>query len=1091
MWLPPLLFYLVGYLVLGISGTGVAPDAEHPQDTPALDVWPTPGTMASPDLGRVVAMMTTPLLAEDLLSWTSHLPGVLPRGLRCLWAQGNGRLSPYAARTCDGKPTSPARRTWLLILLLLMSGNVKPNPGPELSQLQTPEEFRTEDGLRLFHLNVRSMINKMDSIRIWADSTDSDIIVLSETWLKKSITNDMINIKDYNVFRTDRVGKGGGVAIYVKNHLDCTCIESLTKPKCFELSVIKLLLPSGSDIIVVGCYHPPAASSEATNILSNLLHNWTKSEMVLLGDLNWDWQTDLQNSFKDTCDSLCLVQLVNSPTRLNQKDLEKSTLIDVILTNAPQRFSAVGTFCNDISDHCAIACVRTCKIPKGKPRFIHKRRFKHFDEQAFLHDVFNSDLHIVSLMTDVELAWNYFKSTFLAICDKHAPFRTSRISGKDNPWFNDSISSLIRQRDTAWAKAKKSNIPLDWNLYRTLRNKCTKLIKNSKCAYYLNAIHDNLNNPAKFWKLVKSSSGSITPNSLPDLLRVNQSEIKGKMDIADSFNNHFISAGSIFDSSNSGMIAAEGEPGPPPLDPDQLFTFAPILTSQVHKALMSLDVKKSSGPDKIEPFFFKVAAGLIAEPITSILNLSLYAGELPSSWKSAMVLPLLKGGDPSDLNNYRPISRLSVMAKVFESLVNEQLKKFLTDHNILSESQSGFRSGHSTTSAAMLVSNDIIEALDKKKHCAALFVDLSKAFDSVDHALLLQRLGCIGLGKMALSWFKNYLSERTQCVSVEDYTSAALTINKGVPQGSILAPVLFSIFINELGNGINPARFHLYADDTVVYTVASSLTQAIELLQDAFNTLQHSLLRLRLVLNAKKTKYMTFSRSRANTAVPPILTLEGTCLDKVASYKYLGIWIDEKMAFDVHIGNLLRKLRPKLGFFFRLRKCFPSEARKRIVQSSFLSVLDYGDVIYMHASSSLLKKLDSAYHTAIRFVTGAGSRTHHCTLYQSLGWSSLYQRRQSHMLIFILKSLLGKLPLYISRLLSFYTCFFNTRRAANGMLLNVPLMQSELGKAAFSHYAPFLWNTLQVKLCLEALPTVNAFKGMLRLALHETCNCFT
>lgn len=326
------------------------------------------------------------------------------------------------------------------------------------------------------------------------------------------------------------------------------------------------------------------------------------------------------------------------------------------------------------------------------------------------------------------------------------------------------------------------------------------------------------------------------------------------------------------------------------------------------------------------------------------------------------------------------------------------------------------------------------------------------------------------------------------CLS-RNYTSALLNVNKGVPQGSILAPILFSIFINDLGNGISPAHFHLYADDTIIYTMAPSLNQALEFLQDAFQTLQHSLLKLKLVLNSEKTKFMTFTRSRSNVVVPTISTLDGTFLERVTSYKYLGIWLDDKMSFNVHIDKLLKKLRPKLGFFFRLKKCFPFEARKKLVQSLLLSVLDYGDVIYMHAASSLLKKLDSVYHAAIRFVTSAGSRTHHCTLYESLGWPSLYQRRKAHMLTFTFKTLVGKLPSYISRLLSFYMNTYSTRRAANGMLLNVPRMQLDLGKTSFSFYAPSLWNELQDKINLQSLPTVNVFKGILKSALQET-SCF-
>ncbi len=210
-------------------------------------------------------------------------------------------------------------------------------------------------------------------------------------------------------------------------------------------------------------------------------------------------------------------------------------------------------------------------------------------------------------------------------------------------------------------------------------------------------------------------------------------------------------------------------------------------------------------------------------------------------------------GSPFDkspeLDNYRPISGLSVIAKVFGYLVNNQVKLFLMENNILNEFQSGFRSGHSTVTTAMLTTNDIITCLVNKQYCAALFVDLSKAFDSVDHKILLQRLSCLGFSQMSLNWFNNYLTERMHCVSVENFTSREIQINKGVPQGSILAPVLFSLYINDIDQEVKTAEIHLYADDTIMYTVAKSMNQAIELLQDSFRSLQFSLIKRKLVLN--------------------------------------------------------------------------------------------------------------------------------------------------------------------------------------------------------------------------------------------------
>lgn len=249
----------------------------------------------------------------------------------------------------------------------------------------------------------------------------------------------MIHIDGYNIYRTDRANKGGGVAIYAKVTLNCSCVESISKPKCFELSVIKLHLPNGADLTVVGCYRPPSASHEAVGLLSDFLHKFSDKEYVLLGDLNWDWLSTTSNSLKDICDTLNLSQLINSPTRLNSKNMDKSTLLDVILTNSPHKYSAVGIFSNDVSDHCTVACVRNCKLPKTKPRFIFKRNYKYLNEQPFAHDLYNSDLDLVCVMADVDLAWNYFKTTFLALINKHAPLRRFRVGGKDNPWFNHLI----------------------------------------------------------------------------------------------------------------------------------------------------------------------------------------------------------------------------------------------------------------------------------------------------------------------------------------------------------------------------------------------------------------------------------------------------------------------------------------------------------------------------------------------------------------------------------------------------------------------------------------------------------------------------
>lgn len=567
-----------------------------------------------------------------------------------------------------------------------------------------------------------------------------------------------------------------------------------------------------------------------------------------------------------------------------------------------------------------------------------------------------------------------------------------------------------------------------------------------------------------------------------------------KTEMLNCFNKHFIASGLLFDSMPRANSPSSG-PSPPPLAKTSgslpghhSFSFSPFSVGDIRKALRELDPRKSAGPDNLPPLFLHLAADIIAEPVSHIFNLSISNNVIPEIWKTAFVLPLLKGGDPKCLNNYRPISKLSVLAKVLERLINDQIKDFLDTHNILSPLQSGFRKQHSTVSAAVKVVNDITEALDKKNHCAALFIDLSKAFDTVDHAILCQRLSDIGLSSHAVGWFTNYLSHRKQCVQFGDLTSNFLTVSNGVPQGSVLGPTLFTIYINDIGF-ISNAAVHLYADDTILYCFASSITLALESLQTAFDALQSQLSQLRLVLNAEKTKVMLFSNSkRVTAALPDILSHQGTPIELVSNFKYLGIQLDDCLSFKMHINSLLKKLKLKLSFFFRNKCCFSAAARKRLVATTFLPLLDYGDVLYMNAPVSCLQHLDAAYHGALRFITGSKPLTHHCTLYSLVNWSSLSIRRTLHWYTFIYKSILGLLPAYLSNYLSCKQSTYSLR-THDFITYFIPVVRTEKGKRAFSYAAPSSWNSLQLSLKLSSLIPLSSFKLLLTNMESMTISC--
>ena len=571
-------------------------------------------------------------------------------------------------------------------------------------------------------------------------------------------------------------------------------------------------------------------------------------------------------------------------------------------------------------------------------------------------------------------------------------------------------------------------------------------------------------------------------NKSPNHIRVNNDLTDDPSTICNAFSQHFSSV-------CSSLLSDPPYSHAPPNIPrrDNSFSFRTIYPRDVERAIRDLKSGSGVGPDGLDMRFIKIAPHILAYPLSDLFNLSLSTGEVPSSWKCARVTPLHKGSDPHDLNNYRPISIINSIVKIFEKLIFNQLSNYLNDFNILSPSQSGFRPKFSTTTTLLKFTNDVFSSFGDSMSTGAIFIDLSKAFDMVDHYLLLDKLYAIGLSRQALLWFNSYLHHRRQCVSYQGSQSDFVIMDKGVPQGSSLGPLLFSIFINDLPTICSNSHIQLYADDTIIYCSNPNIAQIQQTLQADFNSVQEWFYFNRLLLNRKKSVSMLFSL-RPDSLSLSFKFSDGTPLEVVEEFKYLGLWLDPQLSFKTHINSTIQKINYSLKVLYRSIHCFTLQTRTRIISQLILPILDYGDIVYQNTTDTILYPLNVTYHNLCRFILKCPYRTHHCSMYESLNWLSLKSRRHFHWMQFIFKCIFSNYPPYLKQYLDPYTAPYNLRHTVHPYFKVPSNTTLVCGRRAFKFKAPADWNDLPSS--LRSISSLNLFKESLFTHLQTPCSCF-
>ena len=848
--------------------------------------------------------------------------------------------------------------------------------------------------LSFFHLNINSLPKHFENLNCYLNSLQHKfkIIGISETRITNTTAPHKLDINGYSALFNKTEASAGGTALYIAQEINFKQRKDLSNcvysQKELESTFCELNLKNQPNLIVGCIYKHPGMNMNTflKNHLNPAMQKILKEnkDVVLLGDFNIDLLKSgsniIVNTFIDTLQSFCLLPSISLPTRVTEST---KTLIDNIFFTPNKYRVSSGNLLAGLSDHLPQFLIFDHNIKNAKTK-ISFRDWKNFDEEKFLSDFSNINWEtcLQLELEDPDISFDKLFNTITALVDQHVPLKflsRKQVKNFSKPWITKGIRTSIKKRDKILKSFIKENDQIiKDNLHKTYknyRNRLVEIIRKSKCNYYKNYFDNNIKNSKSIWKGInelienrKSSRGNDTIS-----LKIEGIEVSNANTIAEEFNKHFTS---IADKIRSNIALADADfrdnLGNRTLN--SLF-FRPIESTEIIKLINSLK-SKSSGPFSIQNRILKTVVNPISDLLAKIFNLSFQTGKFITSLKTAKVIPIYKNkGSPQDVTNYRPISLLSNIDKIFEKLVHSRVVKFFDKNEILFKNQFGFRSKHSTTHALINLTEEIRCNVDKDMYCCGTFIDLQKAFDTVDHEILLTKLSHYGVRGNANLWFRSYLSNRKQFVFVSDANSVTREIDHGVPQGSVLGPLLFIVYINDLPNVIKNSLTSLFADDTCLLSSAPDIHSLEVKVNEDLQSLSAWLKANKIAINTSKTEVLLFRSKRKKVLRNPHFTMDGQTLSLSPKVRYLGVILDEHLSWSFQTEFLASKLRKANGILTKLRHYIPLEVLISIYYSLFHSHISYGAVVWGQNIKSN-SRLCILQKKAVRIITFSRHDSH-------------------------------------------------------------------------------------------------------------------
>jgi hypothetical protein len=910
----------------------------------------------------------------------------------------------------------------------------------------------------------------------WAlfEQADPDVVLASETWLNTNIAEREVLPDNYRfVTRRDRPNSTyGGVAIIAKQDMEAT---EVLNSDTSEFVAASFNTTSSKKPIIIGCLYRPTDNniSYATDLCKEIQNLYSKnrnSSIWLGGDANLpdiDWSTDnirghqysipINQTFIDTFNDIGSEQIVNFPTR-------NDNTLDIFCTNRPtlvERCSPIP----GISDH-DIVTVDSDIVPR-RQKPVQRRIYlwKKANIPAMNEDLNNFSQHFIqehNSSTPINTLWTIFKKKCSDTIDEFVPSKLTS-TRFNQPWCNRLIRRLARKKKRAYRKARKSKNQTDWDIYRSIQKQNQQKCRETRNEYVRNMVSEPGTNNKKLYsyvKSMKSDSSGVAPLKKDG---ISHSDPCAKAEI---LNAQF-----------SSVFTEEDVESLPNMGPNLQETAPPLQIHEkgVKKLLENLNPHKATGPDQISSRFLRELASAISPMLTLIFQASHDQSQVPDDWKGALVTPLFKKGDKSKPSNYRPVSLTSICCKIMEHIVHSHVISFLDHNNILSDMQHGFRKKRSCETQLITTVQDLATGLNNKQQIDAILLDFSKAFDKVPHRRLSAKLHHYGIRGKTLGWINSFLSHRQQQVVLDGKTSSPAPVTSGVPQGTVLGPLLFLVYINDLPGRVSSTA-RLFADDCLLYRTISSEEDSIALQQD-LDRLQEWEQDWLMMFNPDKCEMIRITNKRK--VITWSYAIHGQTLKQTNKAKYLGVTLDNTLSWNSHIDATAKKANTTTAFLRRNLSHCPQNIKATCYKTLVRPQLEYASSVWDPHTKANISKLENCQRRAARFCTGDYRHTSSVTaMMEALSWDTLEARRQQTKAVMMYRVINSLVDIRAHHIL--IPAGVHTRGHANKYLQ--PFTSVNSYKYSFFPSGIRLWNSLPE--VVMTAPSLEVFKTRMG-ALHE------